>query len=141
MDAFLNNGTLLWDVPLLKKNRQSIKKKNNGKSTHAVGVFSHHRDVKVALDDLRDAGFPKDLVTVIARNPKNYSWSSNSDSHNHLNKKNLSWNQIAQHFYQRLFQREQYLILVVGNEKDLNFASLIMGRRKRHARVFLMDAE
>ncbi|TFI52797.1 hypothetical protein BLD44_018950 [Mastigocladus laminosus UU774] len=33
----------------------------------AVGVFSHRRDAEAALHELRDAGFPMDRVSVVAR--------------------------------------------------------------------------
>ena len=37
-------------------------------SRRAVGVFSSHRDAEHALNELRDAGFPMDRISVVARN-------------------------------------------------------------------------
>jgi hypothetical protein len=37
-------------------------------SRRAVGVFSSRRDAEHALNELRDAGFPMDRISVVARN-------------------------------------------------------------------------
>lgn len=38
------------------------------RSKRAIGVFSHRRDTEVALTELRDAGFPLNQVSIIAKN-------------------------------------------------------------------------
>lgn len=43
----------------------------NALSPLAIGVFLHHRDVKVALEESIEAGFPLSWMTLIARNCKN----------------------------------------------------------------------
>ena len=46
----------------------------NSLSQRAIGVFLHHRDVKVALEELTGVGFPLSWIILIARNCKNYNW-------------------------------------------------------------------
>ncbi|MBW4650474.1 MAG: hypothetical protein KME06_17565 [Kastovskya adunca ATA6-11-RM4] len=45
----------------------------------AVGIFSHRQDAEQALQELRDAGFNMDRVSVIARNPDSPQQMSGAD--------------------------------------------------------------
>lgn len=110
--------------------------KSDQNATHLVGVFSHHRDVKVALEELRDEGFPTNLVTLIARNCQRYSWLPEVTTIGYFNQEVFSFNQVAQNFFQRLFRRGKYLVLVRVNEQDVNSAGSIMGRRRGHAEIW-----
>ncbi|MEH2380677.1 MAG: histidine kinase [Nostoc sp.] len=40
---------------------------HSGVARRAIGVFSHRRDAEAALTELRDAGFPLDRVSIIAK--------------------------------------------------------------------------
>ncbi len=40
----------------------------NGRMQHAVGIFSNRRDAEYALNELRDAGYNMDRVSVIVKN-------------------------------------------------------------------------
>lgn len=104
-------------------------------TAHLIGVFSHHRDVKVALEELEDAGFPSSLITLIARNCQRYSWLPNIKLDNSFDEIKLGCDRATQNFFQRLFRRGKYLLLVSGNSTDLSSAGSIIGRR-RHSQVW-----
>ncbi|MEH1873877.1 general stress protein [Nostoc sp.] len=40
---------------------------NSGVAKRAIGVFSHRRDAEAAITELRDAGFPLNTVSIIAK--------------------------------------------------------------------------
>ena len=103
MKAFLESKASLSDTVKLEKAKNnnylfSIEN-NSSKLTHAVGVFSHHRDVKVALEELRDTGFPLNWITLIARDCWRYSWSPGLSIYNYCDEGTLSFNQNSQHFF------------------------------------------
>ncbi|MDJ0568955.1 MAG: hypothetical protein QNJ53_07890 [Pleurocapsa sp. MO_192.B19] len=135
MKTFLNTQALLSRTVSSEEIAKKIAK-NSNELSHIVGVFSHHRDAKVALDDLQDAGFPSNWITLIARNCRRYSWSSNLNIYNCFEQETFGLNQITQGFFQRLFQRGKYLVLVTGNKNDVNSAASIIGRRRSHSEVW-----
>lgn len=104
--------------------------------TRAVAVFSHHRDLKVALDDLHHAGFSDDWITLIARNTKRCSWCSELITKNYFDAEKFDFSKVAQDFFLKLFQRGKYLVLISGDEDDVDAASKIMSRRQNHAKVW-----
>ncbi|MGF1588995.1 MAG: hypothetical protein ACFCU7_07095 [Pleurocapsa sp.] len=131
MKTFLDSPTSLSSIL-----RSGKIEKSDTNATHLVGVFSNHRDVKVALEDLRDEGFPSNLITLIARNCQRYSWLPEINTTSYFNQEVFSFNQVAQNFFQRLFRRGKYLVLVKVNEQDVTSAGSIMGRRRGHAEVW-----
>lgn len=111
---------------------------NSCNQTRAVVVFSHHRDLKVALDELYHAGFSNDWITLITRNTKHCSWCSELIANNYFEAK-FNCGQVAQKFFWRLFQRGKYLVLLSGSDLDVNAASKIMSRRQNHAKVWRFE--
>ncbi|MGL5832607.1 MAG: hypothetical protein ACRC1Z_05150 [Waterburya sp.] len=109
---------------------------NRGMESLAVVVFSHHRDLKVALDELRDAGFSDDWMTVMARDVQRCSWCSELITKNYFDAEKFDFSQMAQDFFLKLFRRGKYLVLISGNEQDVDAASKIMSRRQNHAQVW-----
>jgi hypothetical protein len=43
---------------------------------------------------------------------------------------------MSQGFFQRLFQKGKYLLLVIGTQNDVNFAGTIMGHRRGHSEIW-----
>lgn len=105
-------------------------------STRAVGVFSHYRDAKVALEELGEAEFSLNEITLIARNCWRYRWQSELTICDRFAKESFGSNQIAQHFFQRLFRSGKYLLLVTGKEDYVNSVGAIIGRRQGHSKVW-----
>jgi hypothetical protein len=104
--------------------------------TRAIVVFSHHRDLKVALDELHYAGFSNDWITLITRNTKHCSWCSEFITKNYFDAEKFNFSQVTQDFFFKLFRRGKYLVLISGNEQDVDAASKIMSRRQNHAKVW-----
>lgn len=124
---------------LENSNLPSFTKANTSSSAVAVGIFSHHRDAKVALEELVQAGFPPDWITLMARNFYRYSWLAGLNLSDRLDE--FSFNHNFQHFFQRLFQRGKYFVLVAGTENEVSSATTIMSRRPKHAKVWLLSTE
>lgn len=116
--------------------RKIISNTSNTSCDRIVGVFSHHRDVKVALEELLEAGFPTSTIELTARNCQRHSWLLEVATNNYFDEETFSCDRAARKFFQRLFQRGKYLMLVTGNERDVTHASSIIGRRRGHSEVW-----
>ncbi|MGF1542557.1 MAG: hypothetical protein ACFCU5_19285 [Pleurocapsa sp.] len=131
MTAFLTPTTWLFD---------SVKSEPiatiNCQSTHVVGVFANHRDAKVALEELQNAGYPDRWITLFARDFQRHSWLPKLNIQDCWNEEIFDFAGNAQGFFRKLFQRRKYLILVTANGSNVNSAGMIMGRRRRYAKVW-----
>ena len=130
--------TLFAATEILQTTNTNLLSNRNRASDHhsyAVVVFSHHRDVKVALEELSCAGFSSDCLTLIARHAKRLNYSG-LVTKSCFDPKQFDFNQIAQDFFSRLFKRGKYLVLINGGEYDVNAASKIVSRRQNHAKVW-----
>lgn len=138
METLLDSRTPLSDIFGSRKTLGNIDNSNIGNigSAHIIGVFSHHRDVKVALEELIEAGFPTSSIGLTARNCQRHSWLPEVGTNNCFDEEVFSFDRAARKFFQRLFQRGKYLMLVTGNERDVFYAGSIMGRRRGHSEVW-----
>lgn len=119
-----------------EKNRvRNLLSEKQSDLTHEVGVFSHHRDVRVAVEELQEAGFSLSEITLIARRWRS-DWLRNLNIYNSFDEESFGSNEAAQNFFQKLFQRGKYLLLLTGKENEMNAAGAIMGRRQAHAKVW-----
>ena len=121
------------------RNFLSVKSCANCNYTYAVVVFSHHRDVKVALDELDCAGFSHDCLTLVARHAQRRLGDLKLASNSFFDAQKFDFNQVAQEFFFRLFQKGKYLVLIQGSNKDVRSASKIVARRRDHAEVWLFE--
>jgi len=119
------------------KNLLSAKHKSN--KNRAVVVFAHHRDVKVALDELNYAGFSYDSLTLIARQAQRCLDDSGLITNSYFDPQKFDFNQVSQKFFLRLFKRGKYLVLVKASEHDVNAASKIMSCRRDRAEVWRFE--
>ena len=144
MKAFFKSKALLRNATKLKEISHNhsllIQNKHDNHATYGIVVFSHHRDVKVALDDLRNAGVSQDGIILIARNARRYSWYPRLMINSYFDPEKFNFNQIAQEFFLRLFQRGKYLVLIAGDKYEVNSVSKIMGRRPGHSEVWHFQA-
>lgn len=123
------------------KNKSLLSVQNNSKyqATNAVVLFSHHRDVKVALGELSDAGFSSDNLTLIARHARRYSWNPELIVNSYFDVAKFGFNQVALEFFRQLFQKGKYLVLITGSKQDVSVASKIMSRRQDHSEAWYFD--
>ncbi|MBE9047006.1 hypothetical protein IQ255_21820 [Pleurocapsales cyanobacterium LEGE 10410] len=118
-------------------NLSSFTQANTSNSAVAVGMFSHHRDAKVAIEELVKAGFSPNWITLVARNLARYSWLTGLNLSDRFDEQIFEFDcNNFQHLFQRLFQQGKYFILVTGTKNEVNSASTIMGRRLNHAKVW-----
>ena len=139
MKTFFRPQTLLSEnrFKAVFSNTGLIQNKHDGNVNSAVIVFSHHRDVKVALDDLRDAGFDySDRFILMARNAKRYSWHCELTAYNYFDVEEFDCSQADRDFFWRLFQKGKYLLLISGTKYDVDSATRIVARRRGHAEVW-----
>ena len=138
MIAFFRPRALIAATEILRRtntNLLSCRNRASDNHSHAVVVFSHYRDVKVALDELNCAGFSGDCLTLIARHAKRLDYSG-LVTKSCFEPKRFDFNQIAQEFFARLFKRGKYLMLINGGKYDVDAASKIASRRRNHAKVW-----
>ena len=137
MKTFLTSQTLLFEnkSAAVSHNSRSTQNRNNANVAHAVIVFSHHRDVRVALDDFRDVGLISDRL-LMARKAERYSWRDRLTAYNYFDVEEFDCSQADRDFFWQLFKKGKYLLLISGNRDDLNFASRIVARRRGHAEVW-----
>ena len=139
MKIFFRPQTLLSErnrFAAVSDNTRLIQNKCNDDLTNAIIVFDHHRDVRVALDDFRNAGFESDRLLLIARNAGRYSWHRELTSYDYFDVEEFDCSQADRDFFWRLFQKGKYLLLVSGTEYDVNSATRIVARRRGHAEVW-----
>jgi hypothetical protein len=101
-----------------------------------VGVFFHHRDVKVALEDLAEIGFPVSKVSLIARDCKQYDWNNCLQLCDRFDNNLLKLPDTLIKVLRRYFNRGKYLTIVSGTEADVKIVSAILNRRPKHAKVW-----
>jgi hypothetical protein len=113
----------------------NLKNNKNGYQK-AVGVFFHHRDVKVALEDLTEIGFPVNKISLIARDCKRYNWNDNLQICDRFDNNLLKLPEALINLLQSYFNRGKYLTIVSGTKADVEIASAVLNRRPKHAKVW-----
>lgn len=101
-----------------------------------IGVFFHHRDVKVALEELNYAGFPLTSLTLMAKNSQRHSWLSGLKILSHFEQEVFNFSQECQQFFHKYFRRGKYILVVQGTEDMLHFAGQVLSRRRQHSKVW-----
>ena len=114
-----------------------IKHPPKHRTTSAVGVFFHHRDVKVALEELAEINFPLNKVSIIARDGKQYNWNDDRlKICSRFNANLLELPESLRYLLHHYFNRRRYLVLVSGVETEIKIASKILSRRPKHCEVW-----
>nr|ADN15739.1 hypothetical protein Cyan7822_3805 [Gloeothece verrucosa PCC 7822] len=103
-----------------------------------VGVFFHHRDVRVALEDLTNAGFPLNSLTLMARNIERHNWLSQLNIFSHFEPEIFSFSRECEQFFQKFFCRGKYILVVEGTEEMVDFAAKVFARRRDHSKVWYL---
>ena len=118
-----------------KNSGRDLLLKERSNPTLEIAVFNHYRDVKVAVEELQEAGFGLSEITLIARRWRS-DWLRNLTIYNNLEDISFGLDEAGQNFFQKLFQRGKYLLLLTGRENEMNAAGAIMERRQAHAKVW-----
>jgi len=113
---------------------KSVKQEGVGYS--AVAVFSHHRDVKVALDELNCAGFSHDDLALVARQAQRCQGYSGLICRSSFDDCQLGLESAARQFCVKLLSEGKYLLLVNGSKYDLDAVSKIVSRRHHRVEVW-----
>lgn len=103
-----------------------------------VGVFFHHRDVQVVLEELTHAGFPLNSLTLMARNCQRHNWLFDLNIFSHFEKEIFNFSQECEQFFQKFFRRGKYILVVEGTEDMLHFAGKVLSRRLEHSKVWYL---
>ena len=136
--AFFQPQALFTIKPKLHQSRVVPLVQCQNQKHRAVAVFSHHRDVKVALDDLECSGFSHDSLTLIGRQARRCVDYSELVISSSFDDYGFSLSPAIKKFL-RLFKRGKYLLLVNGSEHDVNAASKIISRRRNRAEVWRFE--
>lgn len=120
----------------LEKGKTQTKSVRVNSYSRTVGVFVHHRDAKVALEDLQDAGFPLDWVTLISRDCLKYSGLKGLHTRDRLDKQFFNSSENCWQFFQRLFRRGKYIVAIEAPTNSIGCAEAILTRRRGHGEVW-----
>lgn len=137
--AFSNPGSLLINVVGIRRNAQPSRLlacSKSDRSTKAVVVFHHHRDVKVALDELSLAGFSQDCLTLMSRRTQKYRGHSYLTADGNFDMEKLNFEGVEREFLRRLFQRGKHLVIITGSHSDIKAASKIVSRRRNRTQIW-----
>ncbi|OKH26065.1 hypothetical protein NIES593_03025 [Hydrococcus rivularis NIES-593] len=111
----------------------TISKKGN-LHRRTVGVFLHHRDAKVALEELRKVGFPMSWIALVARQGKRYDWMPGLTVCDRFDEDEFS--EAGWQFFQKYYKRGRYLIIIKGTEDAISYAEAILSRRRGRSEVW-----
>ncbi|NJM90179.1 MAG: hypothetical protein HC847_26615 [Hydrococcus sp. RU_2_2] len=103
-----------------------------------VGVFYHHRDVKVAIAQLKDAGIPMGWIVAIARDYRRYDRSLGIKISDRFDEQLLDIAPGDRMFFYKCFKQGKSLVIVEGEENAIRLAGAIMSRRRGHSEVWYM---
>ncbi|MCU0537869.1 MAG: hypothetical protein MUD14_28625 [Hydrococcus sp. Prado102] len=103
-----------------------------------VGVFHHHRDVKVAISQLQDAGIPMGWIVALARDYRRYDLLSGIKVSDRFEEQLLDVAPGDRMFFYKRFQQGKFLVVVEGDENAIRFAGAIMSRRRGHSEVWYL---
>jgi hypothetical protein len=118
-------------------NAPTIDRKGNSHQ-RVVGVFLHHRDAKVALEELRNAGLPMGWIALIARNGKRYNWMPDLTVCDRFDEDGFS--EESWQFFHKYYKRGRYLVIIEGTDDAIRYAQAIMSRRRGRSEVWHLQA-
>ncbi|BAZ46157.1 hypothetical protein NIES4102_31860 [Chondrocystis sp. NIES-4102] len=124
-----------WHSSILTTDNGTVAKSNNS-YRQAVGIFSHHRDVKVALEELREVGFPLNKINLIARNYQKHDWNYGLEICDRPDFNLFKLPTFLIPVLQSYFNKGKYLAIVSGTQADIKMAGSILARRPKHAKVW-----
>lgn len=127
------------DVTAIRNSNLLLTENNSVSIDHEIGVFGSHRDVMVAIEELLEAGFDLNHITLVASKVKHYSWIDGLTIYDSFPEELFSANDIDWHFFQRLFRRGKYFVIVAAQNDSKKLAGTIMGRRKGHGKVWYVQ--
>ena len=133
-EALLSN-----DAEAIALSGNRLARNTNADINSEVGVFASHRDVRVAIEELLEAGFNRDRITIVANHVEHHNWLDGLTTYDSFPEEFFGANDIDWHFFQRLFKQGKYILLVAGEDNDLQLAGTIMGRRRGHGEVWYMQ--
>jgi hypothetical protein len=94
-----------------------------------VGIFPHRREAEAALDELRDAGFPMNQVSLIARDLDRYDRIPHLTVRDRFDNRFFGFPEDRHRFFHDRFDRGEYLVVVDGTEAEIRRAEPILSRR------------
>lgn len=97
----------------------------------AVGLFSNHRDAELAMDDLRNAGFPLNQITLIAQHvePQGFFAKLAMRVRDRFDDMRMGLSDDRVRFYSDRIARGDYAVVVEGTEEEVRRAASILNAR------------
>ena len=102
------------DVEAKQNSSLSVIENDNVSIDSEVGVFASHRDVIVAIEELLEAGFNANRITLVASRVRHHNWLEELTIYDSFPEHLFGANDVDWHFFQRLFKQGKYLLLVAG---------------------------
>lgn len=99
------------------------------RNKYAVGFFPHLRDAELAIDDLRDAGFPLSGISVVAQNFERREPFAGIDLRDRFDAMRMGLPDERARFYNEKVVQGDYLVIVNGTEDEVRLAAAILSGR------------
>ncbi len=96
---------------------------------YAVGLFPHLRDAELAIDDLRNAGFPLNQIFLSAENFERRERFTGIDLRDRFDAMRIGLPDERARFYNDRLKRGDYVVTVNGTEDEIRHAAAILSNR------------
>ena len=99
------------------------------RNKYAVGLFPNLRQAEQAVGDLRNAGFPLSLVSLVARHFDRREPFSGLDLRDRFDAMRMGLPDHRAHFYNDRIERGDYMVIVNGTPEEVDRAASILRNR------------
>jgi hypothetical protein len=103
-----------------------------GRNKYAVGFFPRLGDAELAIDDLRDAGFPLGQISLVAQHFDRQEPFTGIDLRDRFDAMRIGLSDERARFYNDRLTRGDYLVIVNGMEDEIRLAAAILSNRGIH---------
>ena len=100
-----------------------------GVTKHAIGYFQNRNDAEEAINDLLDAGFPLNQISLVHRDSSQRGPIRGVTVSDRFDAMRLGLPDARARFYDERVTQGHYLVIISGTEDEINRAAAILSRR------------
>lgn len=97
---------------------------------HALGYFAHLQDAEVAINDLRNSGFPLRQISLIYKDNLRQDAFAGINVSDRLDFDRFNLGDSDTVFYHERFHQGDYIVVISGTEDEINRAASILHRHR-----------
>lgn len=108
---------------------QAVTSSGLGRHKRAVGFFPNRLDAELAINELRDTGFPVSQISLIAQNFERRGPFVDLDVRDRFDNHRFGFPEERARFFGNRVERGDYLVLVHGTDNEIATAQAILNHR------------